>query len=277
MAIYLNWVKFSMPDLTNIWTTFTRTVFLSASSPRFVTPALLAISALALVPRIPLWSKCVGRLMALLLAIYLLLATPLAASVLMKGLSLFLQPYAGESADAVVVLSRGKELGFSRYDLAIDLWQQGRVSKIFVTNLGRISYVADQFKQANLPLSALVGSTCARTTYEEAISAGTLLQPQQIENIVLITDPAHMWRSVLTFRRLGFTLWPLLSSYPPDLSALDRSVLALREYLGLVHYAILGRLAPSTGQDLAEALANQLGLTNCTVRWLSKVQIDVGT
>ena len=262
-----------MPDLTNTWITFTRTVFLYATCPQLVVPLLLAFSALALAPRIPLLGKYVGRLAAVLLAIYLALATPVAASVLVKGLTVFLQPYAGESADTVVVLGRGDELGYDRYDLAIQLWKKERVSKIFVTNLGRIGYMTNRLKREGLPLSALAGSTCARTTYEEAVSAVTLLQPQQVDHIVLITDPAHVWRSTLTFRHLGFNVQPLLAPYPPDFSALNQSLLALREYLGLVQYAMLGRLGRlgrSTGQDSFVSLANQLGLSNCTVKWLRK-------
>ena len=232
-----------MPDFTDAWTTFTRTAFLWAASPRIIIPVLAALSALALMPRVPSQARQLGTAMAVLLSGYLLLATPLVANGLLAGLTWRLPAYTDESGDAAVVLSRGEELSLDRYDMAIQLWRQDRVQKVFVTSLGRIGYMTSRFKQDDLPLSSLSGSTCARTTYEEAVSTAAILQPTPVNHIVLITDPAHMWRSVLTFQRLGFRVSPYIAPYPAEFSSFQRSVLALREYLGLVNYALLGRLA----------------------------------
>lgn len=221
-----------MPDFTNVWTAFTRTVFLWAASPRVIVPVLAALSALAIMPKVPVQARQLGKGMAVLLSGYLLLATPLIANGLMAGLTWRLPAYDHGFGDAAVVLSRGDELGLNRYDLAIQLWQQERVPEIFVTSMGRVDYMTNRFKQDNLTPSALNGSTCARTTYEEAVSTAALLRPRRIENIILITDTAHMWRSVLTFQRLGFKVLPYVAPYPSELSSLQRSVLALREYLG---------------------------------------------
>ena len=255
-----------MPDFTNVWTAFTRTVFLWAASPRVIVPVLAALSTLAIMPKVPVQARLLGKSMAVLLGGYLLLATPLVANGLLAGLTWRL-PADHVSGDAAVVLSRGEELGMNRYELAIQLWQQERAPEIFVTSMGRISYMINRFKQDNLPLSSLNGSICARTTYEEAVSTAALLHPHRAKNIILITDAAHMWRSVLTFQRLGFKVVPYLAPYTPELSNLQRSVLALREYLGLVHYAWLGRLAPQIPSDPSaiEALVKAVNLADCTV------------
>ena len=260
-----------MPDFTDTWTAFTRTVFLWVASPRVIVPVLAALSALAIMPKVPVQARLLGKGMAVLLSSYLLLATPLVASGLLAGLTWRLPAYDRGSGDVAVVLSRGDELGMNRYDLAIQLWGQEQVPEIFVTSMGRIGYMTNRFKQDNLPLSALHGSTCARTTYEEAVSTAALLQPRRAENIILITDAAHMWRSVLTFQRLGFKVVPYLAPYPPELSSLQRSVLALREYLGLVHYACLGRLAQRLHPDSAasQAFVKAMNLSDCTIPWLS--------
>ena len=259
-----------MPDFTNVWTVFTQTVFLWAASPRVIVPVLAALSALAIMPKVPVQARQLGKGVAVLLSGYLLLATPLVANRLLAGLTQHLPAYDHESGDAAVVLSRGDELSMNRYDLAIQLWRQERVPEIFVTSMGRISYMTNRFKQDNLPLRALNGSTCARTTYEEAVSSAALLHPHRAKNIILITDSAHMWRSVLTFQRLGFKVVPYLAPYPPELSNLQRSVLALREYLGLVHYAWLGRLARQLPLDPAatQALAKDMNQSDCAVWWL---------
>lgn len=258
-----------MPDFTNVWTAFTRTVFLWAASPRVIVPVLAALSALAIMPKVSVLARQLGKGMAVLLSGYLLLATPLVANGLLAGLTWRMPTYDHASGDAAVVLGRGDQVSLSRYDLAIQLWQQERVPEIFVTSMSRIVYMTNRFKQDNLLLSALNGSTCARTTYEEAISTAALLHTRRATDIILITDSAHMWRSVLTFQRLGFKVVPYVAPYPAELSSLQRSVLALREYLGLIHYAGLGRLSQQLPPNSAiQALMETVNLTDCTVRWL---------
>lgn len=231
-----------MSDFTDAWTTFTRTGFLWATTPKLVIPILLGLSTLAVVPRIPSPAKLLGRVMALLLGGYLLLATPLVANFLVAGLTCPLSPETNDPADAIVVLGRGNELGYNRYDMAIQLWHQGRVPKVFVTNLGRFQYMTKRFEEEDLPTQVLNGSICARTTFEEATSTSTILGHKQVKKIILITDPAHMWRAALTFRQLGFIVVPNIAPYPSDFSSLDESVVALRQYLGLLAYFALGRL-----------------------------------
>jgi len=232
-----------MPGLTDIWTTFTWTTFDVLRMPQWVIPITLSLITVAWVGRRPLWLKGVGRLLLPLLVGYVVLSTPIAAAVLTRGLTMGLPPESDRGAEVIVVLCRGDELGLGRYDQAMQLWQAQRAPKVFVTSQERWQYMADRWRQAGLPSSALMGTTQARTTYEEARSAAALLQPAGVRSMVLMTDAPHLLRSMLTFRAQGFVVSPHRVPLPETVSSLERSLLALREYGGLVSYAVLGRLA----------------------------------
>jgi len=64
---------------------------------------------------------------------------------------------------------------------------------------------------------------------------------QGVKRILLITDPYHMLRSLLTFRHLGFKVIPHFSPIPPDLSPKDKALMVFYEYLALVSYGLKGR------------------------------------
>ena len=71
-----------------------------------------------------------------------------------------------------------------------------------------------------------------------------LLQPQGRKQILLVTDPPHMLRSLLTFRSLGFTVIPHPSPLPQTLSPQEKDALMLREYSALFFYSLLGWFLP---------------------------------
>ncbi|NER78108.1 MAG: YdcF family protein [Leptolyngbya sp. SIO1D8] len=260
-----------MPEPTNLWTTFTWALFDWVSSPRIFVPFCLSVIFLALVAKRPTWLRSLSKVAACLLVSYCLLATPLTASILVKGLTFSLpENDPPQSADAIVVLSRDDELGYSRYDLAIQLWQEDRSPKIFVTALGRVGYMTARFKGEGWPVSALDGTTCARTTYEEAISAAAILQPKGVERIFLITDSPHLFRAASIFRALGFTVFPQAASLPTELPTLKKSLLALREYLGFINYTILGRFREHTLEESRQLTQATIDSSDCLVDWLRK-------
>lgn len=85
-------------------------------------------------------------------------------------------------------------------------------------------------------------------TYENALLSKRLVDPQAGETWVLITSAMHMPRSVGIFRQVG---WPVLP-YPVDFRAsggedldagrrLERFAAAVREWVGLVAYRMMGR------------------------------------
>jgi len=103
-------------------------------------------------------------------------------------------------------------------------------------------------------VSRVLFETEARDTYENALLSRRLARPKPEERWLLVTSARHMPRSVGIFRAVG---WPVIP-YPVDYRTtgrieLDRHPnagtgsrladldLALREWVGLVAYRIMGR------------------------------------
>jgi uncharacterized SAM-binding protein YcdF (DUF218 family) len=112
----------------------------------------------------------------------------------------------------------------------------------------------------------LDGENCSLTTDENAVFTASVLQPQGIKRILLVTDPPHMWRSLLVFRAQGFTVIPKPSPLPSYLGRKAETFITLREYMGLVGYGLRGLFFPqrspgATRPDLINLLrkAEQYG------------------
>ncbi len=144
--------------------------------------------------------------------------------------------------DAIVILGRGEAMRESRVKVASDLWRSQQAPKIFASGRGDAQEMQDMLKAIAIPVRDLSGEDCSRTTAENAEFTGLLLKPQGINKILLVTDPPHMLRSLLTFRRYGFEVTAAPSLLPATLSDRDRKLLILREFIALITYKILGRL-----------------------------------
>lgn len=92
----------------------------------------------------------------------------------------------------------------------------------------------------------------SRTTYENVQFAFEVARPRPGETWLLVTSAAHMPRAVGCFRRIGWTVIPFPVDYRTsgrvpmvsDLTlseGLVRLTLAVREWLGLAAYRVLGR------------------------------------
>jgi len=100
----------------------------------------------------------------------------------------------------------------------------------------------------------VIFETESRNTRENAAYTKTALEEAGLgTNIILVTSAFHMPRSVAVFKKAGFTVTPApagyfrnknLSKKPmtwlPSSGALFESSIALREYVGLVSYKIMG-------------------------------------
>ena len=106
----------------------------------------------------------------------------------------------------------------------------------------------------------------ARNTYENAINSRKMVGSLETETWVLITSATHMPRSVGAFRAAGWTLIPFpvdyrtTSSRQEIFTTLNKSLpifsMAVKEWLGLVYYRVLGHSrtlfpAPETNVDAA--------------------------
>jgi uncharacterized SAM-binding protein YcdF (DUF218 family) len=189
------------------------------------------------------WQVWLSRIAAIALLAYLFLISPTLSSVMTASLTWFVPADSGASADAIVVLGRGETAKGQRYEAAAQLWQNQRASQIFVTSQDNFIHMAELLQQRQIPVQVLSGTNCVMTTYDEAVLTAAILGPQGVEHIILVTDPPHMLRSLLTFRGMGFSVTPHITPLPAEMSSAERSLLALREYPGLLSYALLGRFS----------------------------------
>lgn len=92
----------------------------------------------------------------------------------------------------------------------------------------------------------------SRNTWENATLSHALVRPQPGETWLLVTSASHMPRSVGCFRRAGWSITPWPVNYstqpggkgwfdPPFSFRLGQAEWAVREYVGLLAYWLLGR------------------------------------
>jgi uncharacterized SAM-binding protein YcdF (DUF218 family) len=159
------------------------------------------------------------------------------------GLTVWLPADMGEATDAVVVLGRGEAFRDLRTGVAHELWQARRAPKIFASGMMDARLIVQSLKALEVPAQNLSGEECSRSTQENALFTATLLQPDGVRHILLVTDAPHMLRSVLIFRRNGFRVTPHAVSLPAQFSPIEQQRSLLREYLALVRYIFAGEIA----------------------------------
>jgi uncharacterized SAM-binding protein YcdF (DUF218 family) len=113
--------------------------------------------------------------------------------------------------------------------------------------------VQTYFRAMGIAAERIVLEGKSRNTQENGIYMAEMLQPKPAERWLLITSAYHMPRSVGVFRRAGFEViaYPvdfrtrgvgdatrLFDSIPAGLMRLD---LAVKEWVGLISYRLLGR------------------------------------
>jgi len=219
-----------------------------------VLPLLFLIFLPWIVPRFR-WKRLWSSFGTLLLVTYFSVQFPLTTAVANKGLVAFVPPDRGQMADAIVVLGRGETFRKSRVKVAANLWESQRAPLIFASGSGDGTEIINGLKQKGIPSEALNEEHCSRTTKENALFTASLLQPQGINKIILVTDPPHMLRSLLTFRNVGFEVVPHQSPVP-HLTQTRKAMMMIYEYMGLVKYGLGGKLAP---QNMAKQEQTQIG------------------
>ncbi|MEM9908170.1 MAG: YdcF family protein [Cyanobacteria bacterium P01_D01_bin.44] len=206
---------------------------------------LLSFSLWQVIQRKYRWrGRRIVRWVSLLpLLLYFSLLLPVGQIVAEKGLTVWLPPDKGQTADAIVVLGRGPDLQKSRIQEATQLWKAGRAPQIFVSGRGDAPKISRQLRAKGIKASALASEDCSRTTEENAEFTAKLLSPE-VRSIILVTDPPHMLRSLLTFRSFGFRVIPHLSDVAYQSSDRNFAIRVVREYAGLIAYGLKGRYFP---------------------------------
>lgn len=107
--------------------------------------------------------------------------------------------------------------------------------------------------ELGVPSSAILAESESRNTHENALKTRTIFDQYAIgKTIVLVTSAMHMPRSVSVFTKAGFTVYPAPAdfmaagdeyswySYLPQAGYLDLSTYAIKEWIGIAVYWILG-------------------------------------
>ena len=110
-----------------------------------------------------------------------------------------------------------------------------------------------------VPSSAIIGEPYSLNTYENGVNVKKILNEKGIKQILLVTSAFHMPRARLIFEKLGmnvipapadfsvtqekvkdFNLGTILIYLLPDAVYLNKTTIALKEYLGLFIYYLKG-------------------------------------
>jgi uncharacterized SAM-binding protein YcdF (DUF218 family) len=233
--------------LTDLWVAHSWRIFTTLSRPNFLLPFLCVLAIAPWVVRPFRRLRWASRVSWLILTGYLLVNTSVFINLGNRSLVQFLPDDTGEPVDAIVVLGRGGELRPQRVEAALNLWRRDRAPLIFASGRGDGKEIVEALEQQGIPQSAVNGESCSRTTEENAQYTASLLKPQGVQKILLITDPPHMLRSLLTFRSFGFRVIPHPSAIPPSVDDGRLRFLLVREWIGLFGYGLRGRYFPRTG------------------------------
>lgn len=173
----------------------------------------------------------------------------------------------GEAVDAIVVLGRGEGLRDRRIAVAQALWEAKRAPFIFASGMLDARTMVEALETMGVPERSLKGEECSQSTVENGQFTSALLYPNGIRTILLVTDSPHTLRSLLVFRRFGFS--PI--AHPaklPELTTWQHAWILLREYAGLAVYAITGKFNPASAQDLQNpptAITSKIASWSCYV------------
>jgi len=103
-----------------------------------------------------------------------------------------------------------------------------------------------------VPADRILLDMASRNTHESAVQLRVLLQEAGLSDIILVTSAAHMPRSMGCFRKVGLDPLPYPVDFRsrwgeydpfsllPKVSDLQRSSVAVKEYVGLIVYRLQG-------------------------------------
>lgn len=182
----------------------------------------------------------------------LVIASSLIVGLATWGLTAALPDDTGETADAIVILGRGKELRDNRLTAAYQLWKDQRAPRLFVSGTMDVLPIVDRLKLRGIPGEIMGGEGCSESTEENAVFTAAVLAPQGVKKIILLTDAPHMLRSLLIFRSVGFTVISHPVALPAEWKPLKKLELIFREYAALIYYGFSGRLQNQAAVKLGQ-------------------------
>ncbi|HAO98539.1 MAG TPA: hypothetical protein DCQ83_00685 [Fibrobacteres bacterium] len=257
-------------------------LFLSKLIPALLSPvSLVCLFCLAAGIRALIRRAILVAVLTLLAALILYTsASPIVSRALICGLEKqYPEPESYEKASAVVLLGgamiapalprRHPELNEcgDRLLQAARLWQQG-LAPVVVTTGGSVPFLTGQSEDDAsmyarvlselfaVPDSAILRVSRSQNTYEDALYTMQLFEKRGMKkDILLVTSATHMPRAAQLFRKQGFIVHPAPTDFRagekpltqpfrffPVEWALNETVNALHEYMGLAAYKLMGRL-----------------------------------
>lgn len=177
----------------------------------------------------------------------------------------------GLKADAIVVLSgdvRKKvfprndiEVGGNRVIKAIRLFRQKAAAIIIMTggsgdlfdpNFKEAVYMKELAMEFGVPGEKIIVETQSRTTKENVVYTKQILDKIQAQRVILVTSAFHLPRSYALFKKIGIDAIPVATdfyvtdekydpfSFIPNSGNLSLSSIAIKEYVGLFVYRLMG-------------------------------------
>jgi len=158
----------------------------------------------------------------------------------------------GSQADVIVVMGAAQYDGrpspqlAARLDHALDIWNEKRAPLIAVTG-GKLE--GDRFTEAEssrrylveagVPNEVIIEENVGTATWDSIVALTPVLQGVNARSVIVVTDPYHEQRSVLSFRQRGFAASASATSTSP-LSGKTLVQRTLREAVGISVGRLLG-------------------------------------
>ena len=174
-----------------------------------------------------------------------------------------------------MILGRGREQSPARAKVAAQLWRDRRAPKVFVSGIVDAPELAAMLRIQQIPAQVIAGESCSRTTWENAVFTKAALQPQGAEQILLVTDAPHLWRSLLIFEQVGFQVIPYASPLADQMTSPQRALLLLREYFFLSIYPSTLEQEHKTLQQPLADVRKQIATQQCYVERSAQRSDDV--
>jgi uncharacterized SAM-binding protein YcdF (DUF218 family) len=141
-----------------------------------------------------------------------------------------------------------------RYPNARIVFSGGNANLVSDDTAKEADYALSLFESLGIPRERLTMERRSRNTQENAEFSKALVDPKDGERWLLVTSAYHMPRSVGLFRKAGFAVEPypvdwrvgeasdLLKFGPVALDGLERTDIAMREWIGLTAYWASGKI-----------------------------------
>jgi len=247
---------------------------LSKILQQFLNPLSLCIWLIIFSALLTLWRKKLGVTLLLLTAVLLWVSsTSAVSSYLIASLERQYLPIPvskSPKADAIVILGGGVGAAESpriEVDLtdasdrilhATRLYKAGKAPLIIATG-GANAWLGTKTPEAftmdkllrewGVPSRAIIVEPASLNTHQNAVNTKHIINQKKLKTVLLVTSASHMPRALATFRSANINAIPSPTDYNiinkeesnilyflPDIGALGGTMMALKEYLGLVVY-----------------------------------------